>query len=96
MSTINPIKNYTSVASLQETGKTKPSNVSAKQDMPSPVKDEVTLSELSKSLSVNSEIPFDSAKVARLKAQIDAGTYKIDSASIAQNLLDQAVSHIKK
>ena len=49
----------------------------------------VSISPEARALAKASEAPFDAQKVASLKQQVDAGTYKVDSNVVAQRLLDK-------
>ncbi len=58
--------------------------------------DRVALSARAKELQAAREVitkmdDVDHKKVARIKAQVEAGTYKVDAAKIAEKMIDEAL-----
>ncbi len=63
---------------------------------PSPQGDRVELSEQARQMQAAHEAiqkmdDVDHEKVARIKAQIEAGTYKVDAAKVAEKMLEESL-----
>ncbi|MGL5990475.1 MAG: flagellar biosynthesis anti-sigma factor FlgM [Plesiomonas sp.] len=72
------------------TSQTKPAEI--KPEQTKPAADGVTLTSQAQTLTqipkqVNNEMPFDSAKVERLKLAINSGAYQVNPEKLAANLL---------
>ncbi|MGL4456451.1 MAG: flagellar biosynthesis anti-sigma factor FlgM [Plesiomonas sp.] len=72
------------------TPQTKPAEI--KPEQTKPAADGVTLTSQAQTLAqipkqVNNEMPFDSAKVERLKLAINSGAYQVNPEKLAANLL---------
>ncbi|MFJ7970418.1 flagellar biosynthesis anti-sigma factor FlgM [Psychrobacillus sp. NPDC096389] len=54
-----------------------------------PTTDQLEISSAAKSMQTKSPVEVDQAeRVARIKAEIDAGTYKVDAKKLASNILN--------
>lgn len=54
-----------------------------------PTTDQLEISSAAKSMQTKSPVEVNQAeRVARIKAQIDAGTYKVDAKKLASNILN--------
>ncbi|WP_391208012.1 flagellar biosynthesis anti-sigma factor FlgM [Psychrobacillus sp. L4] len=59
------------------------------QNTPKPTTDQLEISSAAKSMQLKSPIEVEQAeRVAAIKADIDAGTYKVDAKQLASNILN--------
>ncbi|MGL5758576.1 flagellar biosynthesis anti-sigma factor FlgM [Plesiomonas sp.] len=81
---------HSDATATNSTPQTKPAEI--KPEQTKPAADEVTLTSQAQTLAqvpkqVSGDVPFDSAKVERLKLAVNSGAYQVNPEKLAANLL---------